>query len=111
MIVTGKARRSNPKVSAIGTRPSRAAYGPAMYEIGKNIVKSYGYYQDIEQYLPDKYVERYTYKPHKRAYGYARLSKGFLRKKSTFFTSRKFNQKCSGSERWSNWNTDWRSPC
>ncbi len=110
MIVTGKSQNVKPKVGAIGTRPGRASYAPAIYEIGKNIVKSYGFYKDIEPYLPDKYVEKYVYKPHKRVYAYARTTKGFLRKTKNA-TSNKFHKKCPQRGFWNYKYTNQQKPC
>ncbi len=70
MIVAGKSQRAKPKVSPIGIRPSKAGYVSGAYEIGKTVAKGYGYYKDIEPYLPDRYIEKYTYKPGKRITGY-----------------------------------------
>ncbi len=90
MIIAGKSQSQKPKISPIGTRPSKAGYLPAAYEIGKTIVKSYGYYKDIEPYLPDKYIDKYTYKPHKRITGY--LGQTFHSKKTKNVFSYQFNQ-------------------
>ncbi len=70
MIVARKRQSQKAKVSPIGVRPTKGGYLPAAYEVGKIALKSLGYYQDIEPYLPDKYIDKYTYKPHKRLAGY-----------------------------------------
>ncbi len=70
MIVAGQSQSQKPKASPIGSRPGRPSYIPAAYETAKIIIKSYGYYEQVEPYLPDKYVDKYTYKPHKRVSGY-----------------------------------------
>ncbi len=81
MIVAGKSQSQKPKISPIGTRPSKAGYVSGAYEVAKIGLKSYGYYQDVEPYLPDKYVDKYTYKPHKRITGY--LGQAFHKKKTS----------------------------
>ncbi len=95
MIVASKSQDTKPKVSPIGVRPSKAGYLPGAYEIGKTMAKGYGYYKDIEPYLPDRYIEKYTYKPHKRVTGY--LGQTFHSKKTVFKStqSRRFNEECS----------------
>ncbi len=70
----------------------------------KHVSKVFGFYQDIKPYLPETYIDKYRYKPHKRLYGYGRLSKGFLKKKrSAIFTSRKFNKELC------HWNSKFRN--
>ncbi len=51
------------------------------YEGFKHAARVYGFYQDIKPYLPDTYIDKYRYKPHKRLFEYALQSKGFLRQK------------------------------
>ncbi len=81
MIIAGKSQSQKPKISPIGTRPSKAGYLSGAYEVGKIGLRTYGYYSDIEPYLPDKYVDKYTYKPNKRIAGY--LGQTFHSKKNT----------------------------
>ncbi len=104
MIVAGKRQSQKAKVSPIGVRPSKAGYGPAIYEFGKIALKSFGYYKDIEKYLPDKYIDKYTYKPHKRVAGY--LAKTLQQKKKFRYASRnKFYEEYPGKYWRSNWNS------
>ncbi len=98
MIVAGKSQSQKPKISPIGTRPSKAGYVSGAYEVGKITLKSAGYYKQVEPYLPDKYVDKYTYKPHKRIAGY--LGQTIYKKRKVFSQFRyascnKFNQKYS----------------
>ncbi len=44
--------------------------GGLFYEFGKEALKYYGYYEDIKQYDPGYYQEKYKYKPVKRVAGY-----------------------------------------
>ncbi len=101
MIVAGQRQTSRVKASPIGVRPSKAGYAPAAYEIGKNIIQYYGYYKNVEPYLPDKYVDKYTYKPHKRVAGY--LGQAFFKKKFRTSSGYKFYQERSRFRRWHEW--------
>ncbi len=56
-----------------------------MYEAGKAILKGAGYYEQIKQYDPGYYIEKYTYKPHKRVAGY--LGQKLHEKKKLFSKS------------------------
>ncbi len=60
----------SPKAYPIGTRPAKPSIIPAAYEVFKTGLRGVGYYKDIEPYLPDRYIKKYTYKPHKRVAGY-----------------------------------------
>ncbi len=107
MIVAGKSQSQKPKISPIGTRPSRAGYFPAIYEVGKIGLRSYGLYKDFERYLPDKYVDKYTYKPHKRVTGYAwQISKKFQKNDA----GNKFYKECSRYDS-KHWHNDTASTC
>jgi len=48
--------------------PSKRPFG-SVYELAKQSLQYYGYYEDIKKYDPGYYVEKYTYKPHKRIAG------------------------------------------
>ncbi len=81
-------RPSNPRA-----RPSPIG---AAYELGKQTLQYYGYYERLKKYDPVYYIDRYSYKPQKRAIGYAQLSKGFLKKTRGNVTKRrKFYQECT----------------
>ncbi len=99
MIVAGKSQSQKPKISPIGQRPSKAGYVPAVYEVGKTALKSYGYYEQVKPYLPDTYIDKYTYKPHKRISGYIGQKVYSKKPKSAFSSSRKFQQKCGSGRR------------
>ncbi len=71
MVVARVKQTQKAKTYPIGTRPSKAGYFPAAYETGKTILRGYGVYQDVKPYLPETYIDKYTYKPHKRVAGYA----------------------------------------
>ncbi len=68
--------------------PSKRPFGH-VYQAIKTGVQLSGYYDkyDLRRYDPDylyeKYVKRYTYKPRKRVTGYALSTKGFLKKTPT----------------------------
>ncbi len=78
--------------------PSKRPLG-SVYEAGKYALKSYGLYEDIKQYDPGYYIERYSYKTPKRVTSYIaqKLQKRFQKKQLRFSksTSCKFNQKYS----------------
>ncbi len=89
MIVTTK-RQKGPNL------PSKRPLS-SVYEGVKYAAKAYGIYEDIKQYDPgfyyERYAKKYTYKPRKRITGYAFQTQGFLRKKNYASTYR-FKQKC-----------------
>ncbi len=64
-------RRTSPgaKASFI-SRKSRAPYLGYAYEGLKHTSRAYGFYKDIKPYLPETYLDKYRYKPHKRVAGY-----------------------------------------
>ncbi len=80
MIVTATKGNINPKVYPL-KQGTKASYYGSIYEVGKYLLKGFGYYQDIEPYLPDRYIEKYTYKPHKRLAG--EVGKKIHKKKRT----------------------------
>ncbi len=89
--------------------PSKRPLG-TVYEAGKYVLKTLGYYEEFKQYDPgyyyEQYIQKYTYKPRKRLTGYALSTQGFLQTKKAF-KSRKysqFNQECSKHCSWNNWN-------
>jgi len=63
--------------------PSKRPFG-TLYEVAKLGLKSLGYYDQIKQYDPgyylEKYRKRYSYKPRKRVTGIALQTRGFLKK-------------------------------
>ncbi len=81
--------------------PSKRPFG-TLYKIAKESLQYLGYYEDIKQYDPGYYFERYSYKPRKRLTGYAFQTKGFLRKKKRYGSGYKFNQECFSGSRWNN---------
>jgi len=52
--------------------PSKRPFG-SVYHIVREGLKTHGFYQEynLQQYDPQVYVDKYTYKPHKRIAGYA----------------------------------------
>ncbi len=63
-----------------------AAIGP-IYEGFKQTARIYGYYKDIQPYLPETHLKKYKYKPGKRFVGAFQKTKGFLK------TRKKYHQK------------------
>ncbi len=68
----------------------------SLFEIGKAISKSAGFYREYElwrydpDYLYKKTIGKYTYKPRKRITGHALQTRGFLKK--TPFSNSKFGK-------------------
>ncbi len=92
MIVTSKQQSVSPKATPIG---KKSGYYGSAYNVGKRLVGYAGYAKELDRYLPDKYISKYTYKPHKRTAGY--LGQAFWKKKFRYATGRQFNQKrCNG---------------
>ncbi len=75
--------------------PSKRPFGN-IYQVIKTGLQSAGYYDkyNLQRYDPDylyeKYVGKYTYKPRKRLTGYALQTKGFLHGKKKSSRNRKF---------------------
>ncbi len=70
MIVTqSPSKRYSVKGSPIGTSPKSGAVGSTI-QLAKIVAKTYGFYKDVEPYLPDKYIEKAQYAPRKRLSGY-----------------------------------------
>ncbi len=67
MIVSTKSLRISPKATPIG---KRAGHTGSIYTIGKRFAEYAGYAKDIQPYLPETYIDKYTYKPQKRLSGY-----------------------------------------
>ncbi len=67
MIVSQKQSRIHPKATIIGRRSGQ--YG-SIYTVGKRLVEFAGYYDEIKPFLPETYIDKYTYKPRKRVAGY-----------------------------------------
>ncbi len=63
--------------------PSKRPFGTA-YELAKLGLKSLGWYDQVRQYDPgfylDKFTKKYSYKPRKRLTGYTLSTRGFLKK-------------------------------
>ncbi len=98
-------------IKSIGSQPSGAKatvinqgkgtiFGSA-YEGFKQASRTYGFYQDIKPYLPETYLDRYRYKPHKRISGY--LGQTFHKKKTRYGSNYKFNKKHKISCVWTHW--------
>ncbi len=68
-IYTSRRQTTRGRASYISTK-SRAPYLSYAYEGLKYAGKTYGFYKDIEPYLPETYLDKYRYKPHKRVAGY-----------------------------------------
>ncbi len=64
--------------------------------------KAYGFYQDVKPYLPDTYLKKYTYKPHKRVAGY--LGQAFHAKKRSSSSGKYYKKLRCGQ--WGNWNNN-----
>ncbi len=67
-------RRKNDlviKTSLNVKRPNITSKRPGglIYELAKGALQHYGYYEDIKQYDPGFYMEKYKYKPVKRIAG------------------------------------------
>ena len=75
MVIKAATRQKRPKIS--GKKP----FG-TIYKLAREGLKYYGYYDkyNLRQYDPQVYVDKYTYKPHKRLVGYAGLSKRIRKK-------------------------------
>ncbi len=103
MIVSSKSQHISPKATPLGRTAGH--YGSA-YTVGKRLVKYAGYAKKIEPYLPETYIDKYTYKPHKRVSGY--LGQKFHAKENGSRynkfgkTRREFNQQSHWNEYCSN---------
>ncbi len=75
--------------------PSKKPFG-AFYDTAKEVLKTYGYYEDIKQYDPGYYFDKYTYKPQKRIAGYLGQKIYGFPKKKRFRNNYQFFQKCTG---------------
>ncbi len=83
----------SPKAYPIGSRPSRS-YPSIGYDIGKRIVRYSGYASKIEQYYPEKLIQRPYKKPISTAFDFARLQKRIWKKKKRYVAKHcQFNQK------------------
>ncbi len=87
MVIKVASRQSRPKLPT-SKRPSQL-----IYEVVKYASKYFGIYNEIKQYDPGYYYERYykqyAYKPRKRITGYAFQTKGFLQRRKTYGKFRK----------------------
>ncbi len=86
--------------------------GGLIYETGKAILQYYGYYEDIKQYDPGFYQEKYKYKTGKRVRSYiaSSIQKEFQVSKR-YETSNKFYKECGQQSRWSNWYKHGKNNC
>ncbi len=69
MIVTSTRQTTKGKPGYLH-KAGRASYAGYAYEGLKYTSKAFGFYQDIQPYLPETYLDRYRYKPRKRVAGY-----------------------------------------
>ncbi len=82
--------------------PSKRPFG-TFYKIAKETLDYYGYYQQIKQYDPGYYFDKYKYKPRKRVAGY--LGQKLHEKKKFRNTSYyNFYQKSSYNRNRNYWN-------
>ncbi len=99
LIKTASSQPSGAKATIIGSR-TRFAFVPHAFEGFKAISRTYGFYKDIEPYLPETTLDKYRYKPHKRVYGQIRKTKGFLKNATGYYKYKKrhgFLSRCSGN--------------
>ncbi len=91
--------------------PSKRPFG-TLYQIAKTGLQYTGYYDEYNlqrydpEYLYEKHVGKYAYKPRKRITGALQKTKGFLHA-----TGNKFNKKSSYNKRWCNFNNKQYSYC
>ncbi len=80
-----KTATKKTKVSLPSKRP-----GQLIYESAKYAAKAFGVYQDIKQYDPGYYFERYSYKTPKRVTSYiaGKLQKRFRKAKRRYVAKR-----------------------
>ncbi len=74
----------NPKAYPIGSKPGKSAPGFA-YDTGKRLAKYFGYYQDIEPYLPEEMIQRPYKEPVTTSIEFARLQKKIFKKTKTSY--------------------------
>ncbi len=84
--------------------PSKRPFS-SLYEIGKQTLRTFGYYEQYKQYDPGYHFERfskkYTYKPRKRVAGY--LGKALHESKTKTSYSKQYKTR-SGCWNWHNFN-------
>jgi len=95
MIVSKGTQSASPKVQSISRPQGPKSWASAVYQGFKTTAQVFDVYQDIEPYLPDKYIKKYTYKPHKRVAGYLGQTLHAKEKKEFFSHCNQFNQKSS----------------
>ncbi len=89
MVIKTATRQGSPTIP--GKKPIRL-----LYEFGKQTLIAHGYYEDIKQYDPGYYIEKYSYKPVKRIAGHAgQKIYGFPKKKRFFAKTCKIHEKRS----------------
>ncbi len=90
--------------------PSKRPLG-SIYEFAKFTAKQFGIYQEIKQYDPGYYIEKYTYKPRKRIAGYLGQKLHEKKQKSFKSPSRRLYQKQFHNCFWTNENFSRHDNC
>ncbi len=98
MIVTSSPQPGSAKATVINS--GKGAVFGTTYQGFKFAARTFGFYQDIKPYLPETYLDKYRYKPHKRIVGYASKTRGFLKRNKT---GNQFYKKRSRCGIWNNW--------
>ncbi len=80
MVIKTAFKRKRPKFA------SKRPFG-TVYDLAKHFAKSYGYYEDIKQYDPGYYFERYKYKTAKRVR--SKIAQTFQKRFKTYNQYRK----------------------
>ncbi len=76
-----------------------------IYETIKFGLQEFGYYDQIRQYDPGYYIDKYTYKPRKRVAGYlGQKIYGFPKKIQYRTSSRQFYEELRYNKRRYDWN-------
>ncbi len=100
-IVAGRIQSQSAKATIINS--GKGAIYSSAYTGFKHAARVYGFYRDIKPYLPETYIDKYRYKPHKRVAAQILKTKGFLKannkfhKKPSFFRNWNFGY-CSDSQ-------------
>ncbi len=104
--VTVSSQPSSAKATIINSGKG-AVFGTA-YEGFKRASRVYGFYQDIKPYLPETYIDKYRYKPHKRIAGQLQKTQGFLRRNASSY---KFSKKRAQCTVWNNFKSNKKHFC
>ena len=104
-LVTSFSQPSGAKATVINS--GKGTVIGSAYEGFKHAARAYGFYQDIKPYLPETYIDKYRYKPHKRISYALQKTKGFLRNAPR----NKFSKKCAQRTIWSKCNTSQKHVC